>query len=63
MKDRHVMGALGRSHIVVEDGHVVEVVESLIEYCPIFAKTRGIQRINPDVVKANIEFRIRDFGM
>jgi len=49
MKDRHVMEALGRSHVVVEDGHVVEVGESLIEYCPIFAKTRGIQRINPDV--------------
>jgi len=63
MKDRHVMEALGRSHIVVEDGRVVEVGESMIEYCPIFAKARGIQRIDPDVVKANIEFRIRDFGM
>lgn len=63
MKNRHVMEALGRSHIVVEDGRVVEVGESMIEYCPIFAKARGIQRIDPDVVKANIEFRIRDFGM
>jgi putative methanogenesis marker protein 8 len=57
------MEALGRSHVVVEDGRVVEVGESMIEYCPIFAKARGIQRIDPDVVKANIEFRIRDFGM
>ena len=63
MKDRHVMEAMGKSYIVVEDGHVVEVGESLIEYCPIFAKARGIERIDPAVVKANIEFRIRDFGM
>ena len=63
MKDRHVMEALGRSRVVVEDGRVVEVGESLINYCPIFAKARGIQQIDPDVVKANIEFRIRDFGM
>ncbi|MGZ7198340.1 MAG: DUF2099 family protein, partial [Halobacteriota archaeon] len=45
MKDRHVMEALGRSHIVIEDGRVVEVGESMIEYCPIFAKARGIERI------------------
>jgi putative methanogenesis marker protein 8 len=63
MKDRHVMEALGRSRVVVEDGRVVEVGESLINYCPIFAKAHGIQQIDPDVVKANIEFRIRDFSM
>src|SRR5665647_1937143 len=63
MKDRHVLEALGKSYIVVEDGHVVEVGEPLIEYCPIFAKARGIERIDADAVKANIEFRIRDFGM
>ena len=63
MKDRHVMEAMGKSYIVVEDGHVVEVGDSLIGYCPIFAKARGIERIDADVVRANIEFRIRDFGM
>ncbi|MGZ7121835.1 MAG: methanogenesis marker 8 protein [Halobacteriota archaeon] len=63
MRDRHVMEALGRSHIVIEDGRVVEVGESMIEYCPIFAKARGIERIDADAVRANIEFRIRDFGM
>ncbi|MGZ4904716.1 MAG: methanogenesis marker 8 protein [Halobacteriota archaeon] len=63
MRDRHVMEALGRSHIVIEDGRVVEVGESMIEYCPIFAKARGIERIDADTVRANIEFQIRDFGM
>ncbi|MGA7075009.1 MAG: methanogenesis marker 8 protein [Halobacteriota archaeon] len=63
MKNRHVLEALGKAYIVVEDGHVVEVGEPLIERCPIFAKARGIEEINQEVVKQNIEFRIRDFGM
>ena len=63
MKDRHVLEALGKAYVVVEDGHVVEVGEPLIERCPIFAKARGIQQINKEIVKENIEFRIRDFGM
>ena len=63
MKDRHVMEAMGKAYVVVEDGHVVEVGEPSIERCPIFAKARGIQEINPEVIKQNIEFRIRDFGM
>jgi len=63
MKDRHVLEALGKAYVVVEDGHVVEVGEPLIERCPIFAKARGIQEINREIVKENIEFRIRDFGM
>jgi putative methanogenesis marker protein 8 len=63
MKDRHVLEALGKAYIVVEDGRVVEVGDPLIERCPIFAKARGIEKINREVVKNNIEFRIRDFGM
>jgi putative methanogenesis marker protein 8 len=39
------------------------VGKPLIERCPIFAKARGIEEINQEVVKQNIEFRIRDFGM
>ena len=57
------MEAMGKAYVVVEDGHVVEVGEPLIERCPIFAKARGIQEINQEVIKQNIEFRIRDFGM
>jgi len=63
MKDRHVMEAMGKAYIVVEDGRVVEVGEPLIERCPIFAKARGIEEINQEIIKQNIEFRIRDFGM
>ena len=60
---RHVIEALGKTRVVVEDGKVVEVGEPMVRYCPLFAKHRGIIEITPDVVRENIEFRIKDFGM
>lgn len=60
---RHVIEALGKTRVVVEDGKVVEVGEPQVRYCPLFAKHRGIQEITPNVVRENVEFRIRDFGM
>lgn len=62
-KDRHVMEALGKTRIVVEDGKVVEVGQPRTDYCPIFAKVRDIAQFTPESVKGNIEFRIEDFGM
>lgn len=63
MKDRHVMEALGKTRVVVENGKVVEVGEPQTDYCPIFAKVRNIKQFTPESVRANIEFRINDFGM
>jgi putative methanogenesis marker protein 8 len=60
---RHVIEALGKTRVVVEDGKVVEVGEPEVGYCPLFAKHRGIQEITPEIVRENVEFRIRDFGM
>jgi putative methanogenesis marker protein 8 len=60
---RHVLEALGKTRVVVENGKVVEVGEPVVRYCPLFAKHRGIDEITPDVVRDNIEFRIKDFGM
>ncbi len=62
-KDRHVMEALGKTRVVVENGKVVEVGEPQTEYCPIFDKVRGIKKFTPETAKQNIEFRIKDFGM
>ncbi|MFQ6063537.1 MAG: methanogenesis marker 8 protein [Methanosarcinales archaeon] len=62
-KDRHIMEALGRTRVVVENGKVVEVGEPMTEYCPIFDKVRGIKQFTPETVRKNIEFRIEDFGM
>ena len=63
MAEKHVLEALGNAYVIVEDGKVVQVGEPLIKYCPIFAKARGIDKITPEVIKENIEFRIEDFGM
>ncbi len=62
-KDRHVIEALGVTKVVIEDGKVVFVGEPQVTYCPLFAKHRGIMEITPDLVRENIEFRVRDFGM
>lgn len=63
MKDRHVMEALGKTRVVVENGKVVEVGIPRTDYCPIFAKVRNIRQFTPESVRDNIEFRIDDFGM
>jgi putative methanogenesis marker protein 8 len=62
-KDRHVFETLGRTKVVVENGKVVEVGTPLLRYCRLWEKIRGITELNERVVKENIEFRIRDFGM
>lgn len=61
--DEHVIEALGKARVVVRNGKVVEVGEPKINYCPLFDKYRGIKEITPEVIKENIEFRIKDFGM
>lgn len=60
---KHVMEAMGRARVVIEDGRVVEVGEPLIDYCPLFKKYRGIDKLDENSIRENIEFRIRDFGM
>jgi putative methanogenesis marker protein 8 len=59
----HIIELLGKTRVVIKDGKVIEVGQPAVEWCPIFAKVRGIQRITPEEVKKNIEFRISDFGM
>ncbi|MDY9923723.1 methanogenesis marker 8 protein [Methanobacterium sp.] len=61
--DEHVMEALGKSKVIIKNGKVVEVEEPLIDYCPLFHKYRGIEKLTPQVIKENMEFRINDFGM
>lgn len=57
------MELLGKTRVVVKDGKVIEVGEPEVKWCPLFAKIRGIQKITPDEVRKNMEFRISDFGM
>jgi putative methanogenesis marker protein 8 len=57
------MECLGRSHVVIEDGKVLEVGEPEVRYCPMFKRMKGIDRLDKDSIRENIEFRISDFGM
>jgi len=60
---RHVIEALGKARIVVEDGKVVEVGEPKVKFCPLFKKYRNIDEFNTETIRGNIEYRIRTFGM
>ena len=58
--DKHVIEALGKARVTVQDGKVVDVEEPKIEYCPLFHKHRGLTE---EEIRNNIQFRIDDFGM
>ncbi len=60
---RHVMECLGMSRVTIEDGRVVDVTEPKVRFCPLFAKRRGMEELNRDSIRENIEYRIRSFGM
>ncbi|MEA2053028.1 MAG: methanogenesis marker 8 protein [Euryarchaeota archaeon] len=62
-RDRHVLETLGKARVVIEDGKVVEVGKPQLSYCPLWEKMRGIKALNERVIKENVEFRIRDFGL
>lgn len=61
--DEHVIEALGKARVTVRDGKVVDVEDPLIDYCPLFAKHRGIEKLTKEAIAENIQFRIDDFGM
>lgn len=63
VKDRHVIEALGKAEVVIEDGQIVSIGESDIDYCPIFGKYHNIQHITKEDIRKNIQYRMDDFGM
>lgn len=63
VKDRHVIEALGKTRIVIEDGEVIDVGDIQVDYCPMFKDMHGVDKLNKEFIKKNIEFRIDDFGM
>ena len=63
-KDEHIIEAIGRCRIVIRNGTVVEVGESQIRDCPLAKRfAYPIPDIKTESVKANIEHRIKAFGM
>lgn len=62
--DEHIIEAIGRCRIVIRDGKVAEVGEAVIRDCPLAKRfAYPIPEITKESVKANIEHRIRAFGM
>jgi putative methanogenesis marker protein 8 len=63
-KDEHVIEAIGRCRIVIRNGKVIEVGEAIIRDCPLAKRfAHPIPDIRSESIKANIEHRIRAFGM
>ena len=60
---RHVMEALGKARVVIEDGKVVEIGEPQVKFCPLFKKYRNIDEFNEHTIRENMEYRIASFGM
>ncbi len=56
------MQALGMCRIVVEDGKVTEVGEPRLKYCPLFNKLLGVEDIDSEAVRKNLEYRVKSFG-
>lgn len=63
VKDKHVIEALGKTQIIIEDGKITSIGEPEIDYCPIFGKYHHIEKISKEDIRKNIEYRIADFGM
>jgi putative methanogenesis marker protein 8 len=63
-KDEHIIEAIGKCRVIVRDGKVVEVGKPIIDDCPLAKRFAfPVPEITPEAVKANIENRIRVFGM
>jgi putative methanogenesis marker protein 8 len=62
--DEHIIEAIGRCRIVIRNGRVIEVGEAQIKDCPLAKRFAfPVPDIGKDSVKANIEHRIKAFGM
>lgn len=59
----HIMEMMGKARVVVKDGKVVEVGVTEVEWCPLFVKLRGVEKMTPDEIKKNMEARINELGM
>jgi putative methanogenesis marker protein 8 len=63
-KDEHIIEAVGKCKIVIRNGIVTEVGMAQIRDCPLARRfAYPIPDIKPESVKANIEHRIKAFGM
>jgi len=63
LEDKHIIEALGKAQVTIENGKVTSITQPEIDYCPIFGKYHNIQKLTKEEIRKNIEYRIADFGM
>lgn len=63
-QDEHIIEAIGKARIIVKNGEVVDVSPALISRCPLARRfSVPVNEIDRASIRANIEERIRKFGM
>ena len=63
MNDRHVIEALGKAEVVIENGKITYLGEPVVDYCSIFDNGQHNGDLTKEFIKSNIEKRIEEFGM
>ena len=63
MNDRHVIEALGKAEVVIENGKITYIGEPVVDYCSIFDNGQHNGDLTKEFIKSNIEKRIDEFGM
>jgi len=63
MDDRHVIEALGKAEVVIENGKITYIGEPVVDYCSIFDNGQHKGDLTKEFIKSNINKRIEEFGM
>ncbi len=63
MNDRHVIEALGKAEVVIENGKITYIGEPIVDYCSIFDNGQHNGDLTKEFIKSNINKRIDEFGM
>ena len=63
MNDKHVIEALGKAEVVIENGKITYIGEPVVDYCSIFDNGQHNEDLTKEFIKSNINKRIEEFGM
>lgn len=63
MNDKHVIEALGKAEVVIENGKITYIGEPVVDYCSIFDNSQHNGDLTKEFIKSNINKRIEEFGM
>lgn len=61
--DKHVIEALGKAEVIIEDGVITSIGNPVVDYCSIFEKYQDNGDLTEDFIRKNITKRINEFGM